>query len=106
MMIPNGNNRYSDRWIEDADYLRIQNLQIGYSLPGDKLETWSGGFVNGLRVYVGAQNLATFTSYLGWDPEVTRAQSFQKGANALATGQDGGTGPAPRTFQLGLTVNF
>ncbi len=103
---PNGNNRYSDRWIEDAGYLRIQNLQIGYSLSPDKLDKWTSGFVNGIRLYVGAQNLATFTNYLGWDPEVTRAQSFQKGPNALATGQDGGGGPAPTTYQVGLTVNF
>ncbi|MBU2948578.1 SusC/RagA family TonB-linked outer membrane protein [Zobellia uliginosa] len=103
---PNQNNRYSDRWIEDADYLRIQNLQIGYNIPGEDLGNWTGGFINGLRIYFGASNLATFTSYKGWDPEVTRAQSFQKGANALATGQDGGTGPAPRTYQIGLTVNF
>jgi len=103
---PNNNNRYSDRWIEDADYLRIQNLQIGYNLSSEKLDSWTNGFINGVRIYAGAANLVTFTNYLGWDPEVTRAQSFQKGANALATGQDGGGGPAPTTYQIGLSVNF
>jgi len=103
---PNGNNRISQRWIENAGYMRIQNIQVGYNFPQDKLDSWTGGFVNGMRLYIGAQNLATFTKYLGWDPEGTRAQSFQKGDFALATGQDGGGGPAPTTLQLGWTVNF
>lgn len=103
---PNGNNRISQRWIEDAGYLRIQNIQVGYNFPQEKLESWTRGFISGMRVYFGAQNLATFTKYSGWDPEVTRAQSFQKGDFALASGEDGGVGPAPRTFQLGWTVNF
>lgn len=103
---PNANNRISDRWIEDAGFLRIQNIQVGYNISQEKLTQWTGDFISGVRLYVGAQNLATFTSYLGWDPEVTRAQSFQKGSFALASGQDGGVGPQPTTIQFGWTVNF
>ncbi|MCG2461660.1 TonB-dependent receptor [Flavobacteriaceae bacterium F89] len=103
---PNSNNRYSDRWIEDAGYLRIQNIQIGYSLPTEKLTTWSKGFVSRMRFYAGAQNLATFTNYTGYDPEVGRTQSFQKGEFNLATGQDGGASPLPRIVQLGWSVTF
>ena len=103
---PNQNNRYSDRWIEDADYLRIQNISIGYSLPGEKLASWSNNLLSSMRFYIGVQNLATFTKYSGYDPEVGRTQSFQKGDFTLATGQDGGASPLPRIVQFGWTVNF
>lgn len=103
---PNGNNRYSDRWIEDADFLRIQNIQFGYNLPAEKLQQWTGGFVSGMRFFFSVQNLGTFTNYLGFDPEVTRAQSFQKGEFTLATGQDGGVSPQPRIYQFGWNVTF
>ncbi|WP_289644235.1 SusC/RagA family TonB-linked outer membrane protein [Maribacter aestuarii] len=103
---PNGNNRVSDRFIEDADYLRIQNIQLGYTLPQDKLQSWTGDFVSNMRFYLSVQNLATFTGYSGFDPEVGRAQSFQKGNNPLATGQDDGQAPLPRIVQLGWSVSF
>lgn len=104
---PNGNNRpISDRWIEDADFLRIRNIQIGYTPPSDWLERTTGGFISSIRAYIGLQNLATFTGYSGYDPEVTRAQSFQKGEFPLATGQDGGASPQPRINQLGWQIIF
>ncbi|TFG76292.1 MAG: SusC/RagA family TonB-linked outer membrane protein [Flavobacteriales bacterium] len=103
---PNGNTRYSDRWIENAGYLRIQNMSVGYSLPQDMLRSWTDDFITNARVYVGAQNLVTFTKYSGYDPEVGRTQSFQKGEFTLATGQDGGASPLPRIVQLGLSVSF
>jgi len=103
---PNSNNRYSDRWIEDAGYLRIQNIQLGYNLPKATLDKWTNSFVSNMRFYLAAQNLATFTSYSGFDPEVTRAQSFQKGDFTLATGQDGGVSPLPRIIQFGWSVTF
>lgn len=103
---PNGNNRFSDRWVEDAGYLRIQNITVGYSLSPEKLKSWTNDFVTRMRFYIGAQNLATFTKYSGYDPEVGRTQSFQKGDFTLATGQDGGASPLPRIIQLGWTINF
>lgn len=103
---PNGNNRFSDRWVEDAGYLRIQNISVGYSLPPETLRSWTDDFISNLRIYIGAQNLATFTKYSGYDPEVGRTQSFQKGDFTLATGQDGGASPLPRIIQLGLSVSF
>jgi len=103
---PNGNERYSDRWVEDGSYLRIQNIQLGYTIPSEKLRSWTNDVVNRIRIYVAANNLATFTSYSGTDPEVTRAQSFQKGDFTLATGQDGGASPQPRVVQLGLSLSF
>lgn len=103
---PNGNNRISDRFVEEADYLRIQNIQFGYTLPQEELQSWTKGFISNMRFYLTAQNLATFTNYSGFDPEVGRAQSFQKGNNPLATGQDDGQAPLPRIIQLGWSVSF
>lgn len=103
---PNGNNRISDRFVEDADYLRIQNIQLGYTFPQDRLQNWTNGFISNMRLYLSGQNLATFTNYSGFDPEVGRAQSFQKGNNPLATGQDDGQAPLPRIVLLGWSVSF
>lgn len=102
----NNNTRFSDRWVEDADFMRIRNVQIGYAIPSTVLESLTDGFVSRVRVYLGAQNLFTFTDYLGFDPEVTRGFSFQKGEFPLATGQDSGGSPQPRIFQLGAQVAF
>jgi TonB-linked SusC/RagA family outer membrane protein len=102
----NNNNRYSDRWIEDASFLRIRNIQISYSIPADKLKSFTKGAISRFRIYVAAQNLMTFTSYTGFDPEVTRGFSFQKGEVALANGVDSGSSPQPRTLQFGWQVTF
>ena len=101
---PNGNNRYSSRWIEDADYLRIQTIQLSYTLPSAMLN--KSNFVSSAKVYIGVNNLATFTNYTGFDPEVGRAQSFQKGEFPLATGQDGGASPQPIMWRFGWTIGF
>ena len=101
---PNGNNRYSSRWIEDANFMRIKNIQLGYTLPPDLIERV--GFISNIRAYFGVQNLATFTDYSGFDPEVGRAQSFQKGEFPLATGEDGGASPQPVVYQFGWQITF
>jgi TonB-dependent starch-binding outer membrane protein SusC len=103
---PNQNSRFSDRWIEDASFMRIRNLQLGYAIPSTNLESWTNGFVSRFRIYVGVQNLATFTDYKGYDPEVTRGFSFQKGETPLANGQDSGGAPQPRIYQVGWQVTF
>jgi len=101
---PNGNQRYSDRWIEEGSFMRIKNLQFGYSLPASILDRMD--FISRVRAYIGIQNLATFTNYSGFDPEVGRAQSFQKGEFPLATGQDGGASPQPTVWQFGWQITF
>ncbi|WP_258105680.1 TonB-dependent receptor [Marinoscillum sp. MHG1-6] len=64
---PNNNQRVSDRYIEDGSYLRIKNLTLGYTLPKSVLEAMK---IQKLRAYISIQNLATFTKYTGFDPEV------------------------------------
>ena len=103
---PNGNNRYSDRWIENGNFARIKNLQLGYTLPSAKLSKLTREFISGSRLYIGINNLATFTKYKGYDPEITRAFSFQKGEFPLANGQDSGGSPQPTLIQFGWSVTF
>ena len=102
----NNNNRYSDRWIENASFMRIRNIQLGYNIPTAKLKDLTKGAVTKFRIYVAAQNLMTFTKYTGFDPEVTRGFSFQKGETPLSNGQDSGVGPQPRILQFGWQVSF
>jgi TonB-linked SusC/RagA family outer membrane protein len=108
---PAQNNRFSDRWIEDAGFLRLRNLQIGYSLPKSLMER-TKTFSN-VRVYLAGSNLFTITEYTGLDPEVV---TF--GSNGSQLGADRGTGvtagagtdqaniPQPRTFQVGFQFQF
>jgi hypothetical protein len=62
-----GNNRFSDRWVEDAGFMRLKNIQIGYSLPGNLLQ--KTGVVERMRIFVSGTNLLTFTDWTGVDPE-------------------------------------
>lgn len=93
-----GNNGRTSTWhLEDGSYLRLQNLAIGYTLPS----VWTKKFaVEKLRVYVSGQNLCTWTSYTGYNPEVSLSTS------ALTPGVDYGTYPLSRTFMFGLNVTF
>ncbi|WP_025741578.1 SusC/RagA family TonB-linked outer membrane protein [Aquimarina pacifica] len=103
----NNNDRFSDRWIENGSYARLKNIQIGYTLNPDWLKKNTKDIISNIRVYVAGQNLAVITGYSGLDPEVTRAQSFIKGENALATGiDDGYATPQPITFQFGTRITF
>lgn len=103
---PNGNNRYSDRWIENGDFMRIKNLQLGYTLNGAGISRLTREFISGSRIYLGINNLATFTKYTGYDPEVTRGFSFQKGEFPLANGVDAGGSPQPTVVQFGWSLTF
>lgn len=67
MMSDTRNTRESDFWVQDKSYLKIRNLQLGYTIPRDLLSFLS---VSRLRVYVGLENFFTFTSWKGLDPEV------------------------------------
>jgi TonB-linked SusC/RagA family outer membrane protein len=90
------NNTYStasDFYLENGNYLRLKNVTIGYTLP-KSLMTKIGVPELGLRVYVGGENLLTFTEYTGFDPEVGRH------------GVDAGTYPVARMFNFGLNLNF
>lgn len=88
----------SDRWIEDASYLRIQNVMVGWRIPGS-LTRRIGVAGEGSRLYLNIQNAHTFTSFSNWDPEI-RGGVLSRGID------DGGIYPNPRTFTLGIDVNL
>lgn len=96
---PNDNAKANtDRWIEDGSYLRLKNLQVGYTLPADKLFEVQEGSSN-FRIYAGVQNLFTLTRYSGFDPEISGGSVFGKG-------NDDGHYPPVRTYLAGLQFNF
>jgi TonB-linked SusC/RagA family outer membrane protein len=101
---PNNNARVSDRWVEDGSYVRLKNIQIGYSLPKRLAE--KAGMSNA-RFYITGQNLLTFTKYSGFDPEMGPSTDFVDGRGAdLEIGADKGRYPQARIYTLGLTVGF
>jgi TonB-linked SusC/RagA family outer membrane protein len=98
----NNNIVYSDRFLENGSYTRLKNLQLGYTFPKDLLDNYS---ISGLRLYVSATNLLTFTKYQGLDPEMTSSDNA-KNTGDLANGIDWGTYPAAKSFNIGLSLTF
>lgn len=88
----------STRYLQDADFIRLRNLTLGYSLPTDVVGKIG---LSKLRVYFTGINLLTFTSYDGYDPEAT------SDVNGAATpGEEFYSVPPARTYTLGLNINF
>lgn len=88
---PNQNARVSDRYVENGSYLRVKNISLAYNFP----KAWlRGAGIDGVRLHIAAENLATITGYSGLDPEV--------GINGI----DYNNYPTSRTFSVGLNVNF
>jgi TonB-linked SusC/RagA family outer membrane protein len=84
------NNIASSLFVEDASYIRIKNVRFAYKIPWDK--------VNNLNVFIGGQNLLTFTNYSGMDPE------FE--SDILSPGVDWGGFPNIRIYNVGLNLSF
>jgi len=92
----NKNNRVSDLYIESADYVRVRNIQLGYTLPNSILEKIGASV---WKFYVSAENLLTFTNYSGTDPEIGALSSTDIGIDRAIY-------PQSRTFRLGTTITF
>jgi TonB-linked SusC/RagA family outer membrane protein len=96
----NGNyTKFSDLYIQDSDFFRIKNATIGCDLT--KLTT-KLSFFSKFRLYVAGNNIYTFTKYKGMDPEI----GFGNVNQSWAKGIDVGYYPQPRTYMMGLNVNF
>ena len=93
---PMGNNRFSDRWIEDGSYLRLKTVNLSYRVPVPGSWTW----LQGLTVWAEAQNLLTLTKYTGNDPE------FSIGNSVYYQGIDCGTLAQGRSFTFGVKINL
>ncbi|PKQ67592.1 SusC/RagA family protein [Labilibaculum manganireducens] len=90
------NNIFSDYFVEDASFLRIQNVQLGYTFPKSITEKLR---ISKLRFYGSVANLYTFTDYTGFDPAASTGAP-------IGGGIDYGFYPAARTFTFGLNLNF
>jgi hypothetical protein len=85
----------SEYLIEDADHLKIRNIQLGYALPPSLI---GGSGLDKVRLYVNATNLYTFDGYSGYTPEI--------GGGVLNSGIDTGVYPTSRTVTVGLDLGF
>ena len=91
---PMGNARFSDRWIEDASYLRLKSITLSYELPINNT------FIHGLTFWGQANNVFTVSKYLGADPDFSMSNSV------LEQGVDRGLLANSRSFMLGIKINL
>ncbi len=94
----NANTTFSSAYIFDASYWRIRNVSLGYSIPSTILSKFK---IQQARIFIAVNNLHTFTTYFGYDPEVGNA-----GGNQQALGVDWGTYPMNRTSTIGLNITL
>ncbi|RXK62631.1 TonB-dependent receptor [Lacibacter luteus] len=90
----NSNIRVSDRYVEDGSFVKIKNLQVGYTFP----ENMTKKVFSRVRLYAQVRNAFTFTKYTGFDPEIS--------GGILDTGVDRGAYPQARTYSLGLDIKL
>ena len=93
---PTNNNLFSDYYVEDGSFVRLRNLQFGYTLPSTLLRKIH---VESLRVYVATNNLITLTRYMGFDPDLGSS-------SVLSAGVDYGMYPQARSLMSGLQIKF
>jgi TonB-linked SusC/RagA family outer membrane protein len=91
----NRNTRASDRYVEDGSFIKIKDVQLGYTFPATTLKRLG---VSKVRLYAQVKNAFVFTKYSGFDPEIS--------GGILDTGIDRGAYPQARTWSLGLDVKF
>ncbi len=90
----NSNIRVSDRYVEDGSFIKIKNIQLGYTFPA----TATKKLFSKLRIYVQVKNAFVFTDYSGYDPEIS--------GGVLDTGIDRGSYPQARTYSIGLDIKL
>lgn len=90
------NNVFSEFYVEDASFIRLQNLQLGYTIPEKLTEKIK---IKSLRFYGSISNLFTLTNYTGYDPAASSGAP-------IGGGFDSGFYPAARTYTFGLNLNF
>lgn len=93
---PNGNTRESTRYLEKADFVKIRQIQLGYSLPKSLTQKMQ---LERLRLYASVNNLCTLTGYSGIDPEFSRK-------SVLDTGVDNYIFPFTRSYLFGIQLSF
>jgi hypothetical protein len=93
----NDNYRNSSFYVEDGSYLRLQNIQLGYTVPASLLTKIK--FINSCRVYLSGENVLTFTKYSGLDPDIGISNPLNMGVDTLHY-------PSSRAFTFGVNLQF
>ncbi len=88
------NDMFSQRFLQDASYLKIANIELGYNMP----DSWFGGYISGVRVYASGQNLATLSKYKGYNVDFAGG-TFTPGYNYASY-------PTPRSVMFGVNLSF
>jgi hypothetical protein len=102
--IDQNNRANSDRWLEDAAYVRMRNIEIGYTLPTERLSAMG---IQNARVFISGQNLFTITGYSGLDPDIVgNTDPNNPQARIVERGVDLGNWPASRAFSIGIQCDF
>lgn len=91
-------NKPSSRYLEDASFVKLRSLRIGYNLPASLTEKIK---IKSANIYIMGENLFTITKFSGVDPEVGNADS-----QSVYSGNAGAIYPIPRRFSLGLNFSF
>lgn len=91
----NNNTRASDRYVEDGSFVKIKDIQFGYTLPAS---LYKKKVFSKIRIYAQVKNAYTFTKYSGFDPEISGA--------IFDTGIDRGSYPQARTYSMGVDFKF
>ena len=95
-------DNFSDYFVEDASYVRIQNIQVGYTLRESLAQKIA---LKNCRIYLSGNNLFTFTNYKGYDPSAVGGGTDGKG-EPIGSGIDKGFYPVAKTFLIGMSLNF
>ncbi|MDR0506211.1 MAG: SusC/RagA family TonB-linked outer membrane protein [Dysgonamonadaceae bacterium] len=91
---PMGNNVFSDRWIEDGSYIRLKTVTLSCDIPVNSI------YIKGITLWASANNLITWSKYLGSDPE------FSMNSGVLYQGIDAGLMPQGRSYFMGIKINL
>ncbi len=88
------NDLFSERYIQNANYLKISSIELGYTMP----DSWFGGYIQGARIYVSGQNLHTFSNYKGYNVDFA--------GGTMTPGYNYCSYPTPRTVKFGAHFSF
>jgi TonB-linked SusC/RagA family outer membrane protein len=88
------NDMFSQRFLQNASYLKIANIELGYNFP----DKWFGGYVSGVRIYASAQNVATWSKYKGYNVDFA--------GGTMTPGYNYASYPTPRTVMFGVNLSF
>lgn len=108
----NQTNNAIDRFVENGDFLRVQNIILGYRIPQSLVNKTGANGIRSLRLFAQVQNAFTFTKYSGLDPEANSLTSFQTGQSTTRTqrnsqfGVDYNANPPIRSITFGLNLGL